>query len=161
MFALACPALLTVFAHIAVRFLHLVSSHGPRVCSKALLKCVPSIATTSPEKTGLLFESMRQVLSILPLATTGVISQDTEQEVLTVTSTYQLTTSCVLQERIQCFHLHFPRHDVCFKGILLFIFLSADNRPSGKSPVGTVQEPPSKLPGQKTLHLIFVFSAEG
>lgn len=24
----------------------------------------------------------------------------------------------------------------------------ADNRPSGKSPVGTVQEPPSKLPGK-------------
>lgn len=27
-------------------------------------------------------------------------------------------------------------------------FSSADNRPSGKSPVGTVQEPPSKLPGK-------------
>lgn len=104
---------------------------------------------------------MSQVLSILSLAITGVISHDTEQEVLIMTSTYQLPSSCVLQERTQSFHLHFPRHDVCFEGKVLFIFLSADNRPSGKSPVGTVQEPPSKLPGQKTFHLIFtvIFSA--
>lgn len=33
----------------------------------------------------------------------------------------------------------------------LFFSSPADNRPSGKSPVGTVQEPPSKLPGEKTL----------
>ncbi|MED6243438.1 CUB and sushi domain-containing protein 2 [Ataeniobius toweri] len=31
----------------------------------------------------------------------------------------------------------------CFVCVLCF---SADNRPSGRSPVGTVQEPPSKLP---------------
>lgn len=35
--------------------------------------------------------------------------------------------------------------------LIYFLFgqLSADNRPSGKNPVGTVQEPPSKLPGEK------------
>lgn len=33
---------------------------------------------------------------------------------------------------------------VCF----VFFSPSADDRPIGKSPVGTVQEPPSKLPGK-------------
>lgn len=39
---------------------------------------------------------------------------------------------------------------------VLFLLL-ADNRPSGKSPVGTVQEPPSKLPGEKTNASVLFF----
>lgn len=72
----------------------------------------------------------------------------------------RFASGCALQENPESFYLHFLRDDIRLDIIyliyLLFFSPPADNRPSGKSPVGTVQEPPSKLPGEKTLASYFL-----